>query len=77
MGVIHRYYRATIKRSTICNGFRFEPSMSVEFICPNFHEPLFTADGRQVIEEAFMRRYGVSLNKSDLLSPLWIKCEQI
>lgn len=77
MGILHRWYRASIKRRVVRNGIIFEPGMSVEFQCPNFHEPFYTADGAQAIEDAFMRRYGFSLRTSDLLNPLWIKCEQL
>ena len=77
MGVLHRLYRASVKTFVIRNGVRLEPGMSVEFQCLNSFFPLMTEPGRQAIEDAFMRRYGISLRQADALNVVWIKCEQI
>jgi len=77
MGLIHRLYRAEVKHFCVRNGIRLEPGMSVEFQCPNMHHPLWTEEGRQAIEDAFMRRYGISIRRADALNYLWIKCEAI
>ncbi|MCQ2323733.1 MAG: DUF6140 family protein [Paludibacteraceae bacterium] len=51
--------------------------MSVELQSPNVRNPIRTPEGRQAIEDAFMRRYGISIRQADALNPVWIKCEEI
>lgn len=77
MGVIHRLYRAEVRFFCVRNGVRLEPGMSVELQSPNVRNPIRTPEGRQAIEDAFMRRYGISIRQADALNPVWIKCEEI
>lgn len=77
MGILHRLYRAEIRCRRIVNGVRLEPGMQVEFQSPNFNNPLMTSEGRQAIEDAFMRRYGISIMQANAMSVVWIKCEEI
>lgn len=77
MGVLHHLYRAEVRHMRIANGVRLESGMQVEVQSPNFNNPLMTSEGRQAIEDAFMRRYGISIMQANAMSVVWIKCEQI
>lgn len=77
MGVLHRLYRAEVRSRRIVNGVRLEPGMQVEVQSPNFNNPLMTSEGRQAIEDAFMRRYGISIMRANAMSMVYLKVEQM
>ena len=70
-------YRVSVRFFRCINGVTIEPGMSVEVQCPNFWNPLMSAAGRQAIEDAFYRRYNLSLEKARAIDPCWLKVEKI
>lgn len=70
-------YRVSVRLYRCVNGVRIEPGMSVEVQSSNFWNPLMTADGRKAIEEAFYRRYGLSLEEARAIDPCWLKVEKL
>ena len=70
-------YRVSVRFFRCVNGVILEPGMSVEVQCPNFWNPMMSASGRQAIEDAFYRRYGLSLEKAKALDFAWLKLEKI
>jgi len=68
-------FRATVKTSKWTNNIRLEKGMSVDF-SSNYSSPLSTNGGKDVVE-AFMRKYGIDLNKASAVSDSWIKIEKV
>jgi hypothetical protein len=50
------------------NGVRVEKGMSVEVVTPNNLNPINNPQGRQLIADAFMRKYAVDVQKAGILA---------
>ena len=63
---------ATVKSSVSRSGVRLEKGMSVEFVS-QLSNPINR--GGQEISDAFVRKYGIDINKAGLMS--WISVQRI
>ena len=68
-------FKATVKTTKWTNNIMLEKGMSVDFPS-NYSSPLSTNGGKDVVE-AFMRKYGIDLNKAGAVSDNWIKIEKV
>jgi len=68
-------FKATVKIAKWTNNIRLEKGMSVDF-SSTYSSPLSTNGGKDVVE-AFMRKYGIDLNKACAVSDSWIKIEKV
>ena len=68
-------FKATVKTTKWTNNIMLEKGMSVDFPS-NYSSPLSTNGGKDVVE-AFMRKYGIDLNKVGAVSDTWIKIEKV
>lgn len=68
-------FKATVKTAKWTNNIRLEKGMSVDFPS-NYSSPLSTNGGKDVVD-AFMRKYGIDLNKAGAVSDSCIKIEKI
>lgn len=68
-------FRATVKTARWTNGIRLEKGMSVDFPS-NYSNPLSTNGGVDVVN-AFIRVYGIDLNKVCAVSDSYIKVERV
>jgi hypothetical protein len=68
-------FKATVKTTKWTNNIMLEKGMSVDFPS-NYSSPLSTNGGKDVVE-AFMRKYGIDLNKAGAVSDSWIKIEKV
>lgn len=57
-------YRVTIKNTQTVNGIRLEKGMSVEVAYNSFCSPESTHQGKALIQNAFMVKYGIDLQKA-------------
>ena len=57
-------YKVTVKNSMSVNGVRLEKGMSVEVAYNSFSSPESTHQGKALIQNAFMLKYGVNLQKA-------------
>ena len=57
-------YKVTIKNTQIVNGIRLEKGMSVEVAYNSSCPPESTREGKALIQNAFMLKYGVDLQKA-------------
>ena len=57
-------YKVTVKSNLLNNGVRLEKGMSVEVAYNSFGSPESTHQGRTLIQNAFMLKYGVDLQKA-------------
>lgn len=69
-------FRITVKTMKNSNGFRLEKGMSVDITSSSFSNPVSTNRG-QLVEDAFMRIYGISLRKAGALNMVYLDVEQI
>lgn len=60
-------YRITTKHLRTTNGIRIEPGMSVEVITPTIGNPVVN-NGGTLVEQAFLRIYGVDIKMADCLN---------
>lgn len=56
-------YKVTLKKSGIVNGIRLEKGASVEIIS-NSSYPIGSWEGKELIQKAFMQKYGLDLQKA-------------
>ena len=57
-------YKVTVKSNLLSNGIRLEKGMSVEVAYDSFSSPESTHQGKALIQNAFMLKYGVDLQKA-------------
>jgi len=57
-------YKVTIKNTQNVNGVRLEKGMSVEVAYNSFCSPESTKEGKALIQNAFMVKYGIDLQKA-------------
>lgn len=57
-------YRVTIKNTQTVNSVRLEKGMFVEVSYNSFCSPESTQQGKALIQNAFMLKYGVDLQKA-------------
>ena len=59
-------FKATVKGTKLTNGIRLQKGMSVDFPSA-YGSPLSTNGGKEVVE-AFQRRYGIDIKKTNAVS---------
>ena len=59
-------FSITTKRRKNCNGIQIEPGMTVQVVSL-YNNPV-TVNNGQVVEDAFMRVFGISLRKANALN---------
>lgn len=69
-------FRITTKQSSLINGIRIEPGMSVEIVQQSFSNPLLTNGGQSVVD-AFMRIYGIDIKRAGICNPAYLLVETI
>lgn len=70
-------YQITVKNGKTINGEHLEPGMSVQVVTNSFSNPVCDFDGKKKISEAFMRQYGIDLNKFNALTTAWLEVVKI
>lgn len=68
-------FRATVKKSGVTNGIRYEKGMSVDFPSSHSH-PLSTNGGKEVIA-AFERIYSIDIKRAAIASSAYLLIEKI
>lgn len=61
-------FKVTTKQTKQVNSLRIEKGMSVEVITQNNSTPVLTAQGQQLIADAFMRIYGIDAKKACIIN---------
>ena len=69
-------FRVTVKSMKVGNGLRIEKGMSVEVISNSFSNPVVT-NGGQLVNDAFMRIYGVDMKKLGALNMAYLDVQRI
>ena len=69
-------FRITTKCAKNSNGIRIEPGMSVDVVTNSFSNPVNTNGGQPVID-AFMRIYGIDINRAGALSTVYLDVQRI
>jgi hypothetical protein len=69
-------YRITTKHLRTNNGVRIEPGMSVEVITPTIGNPVVN-NGGALVQQAFLRIYGVDIKKAGCLNMGELSVEEI
>ena len=68
-------FRITTKHLRTTNGVRIEPGMSVEVITPTIGNPVVN-NGGTLVQQAFLRIYGVDIKKAGCLNMGELSVEQ-
>ena len=69
-------YRITVKQPKNSSGIRIERGMSVDVVTNSISNPVSTNRG-QVVADAFMRIYGIDLNKLGALNMIYLDVQRI
>jgi hypothetical protein len=65
-------WKITTKIGRTINGIRIEKGLSVEVIMQTYSNPISTSLGRKQIADAFMRKYGIDMEKACMLSATYL-----
>lgn len=68
-------YRITVKQSRLTSGQRVEKGMSVDVVTNSTSNPVIT--NKAEVAAAFMRIYGIDINKVGALSIAYLDTERI
>lgn len=68
-------YRVTVKQSRVTSGQRVEKGMSVDVVTNSTSNPVIT--NKAEVAAAFMRIYGIDINKVGALSTAYLDTERI
>ena len=68
-------YRVTVKQSRVTSGQRIEKGMSVDVVTNSTSNPVIT--NKAEVAAAFMRIYGIDINKVGALSTAYLDAERI
>lgn len=69
-------YRVTVKQMKVSNGLRIEKGMSVDVVTNSISNPVVT-NGGQLVNDAFMRLYGIDLKKLGAMNMIYLDVKQI
>lgn len=70
-------YRVTVKQIKVSNGLRIEKGMSVDVVTNSIQNPLCSSSEKQKVADAFMRIYGVDMDKIGALNMVYLDVKQI
>ena len=69
-------YRVTVKQMKVANGLRIEKGMTADVVTNSISNPVVT-NGGQLVNDAFMRSYGVDLKKLGALNMVYLYVNKI
>lgn len=69
-------FSITVQRTQTIRGIRIEEDMNAEVVTKSHANPLFTPDGKQMIADAFERKYGIDLMAAGVVNSAWLDCEE-
>lgn len=69
-------YRVTVKQMKVSNGLRIEKGMSVDVVTNSISNPVVT-NGGQLVNDAFMRIYGIDLKKIGAMNMIYLDVNRI
>ena len=69
-------YRVTVKQMKVANGIRIEKGMTADVVTNSISNPVVT-NGGQLVNDAFMRSYGVDLKKLGALNMVYLYVNKI
>lgn len=64
-------FRVTVKQPKISNDMRIEKGMTVDVVSNSLSNPVST-NGGQVVNDAFIRIYGIDLKKLGALNMIYL-----
>ena len=74
-------FRITVKQTRSINGVRLEKGMTVEVAKGNNTatptEVFGTTDGKKMVANAFMVKYGIDVVKANAICRLYMDCEKL
>ena len=74
-------FRITVKQTRSINGVRLEKGMTVEVAKGNNTatptDVFGTTDGKKMVANAFMVKYGIDVVKANAISRLYMDCEKL
>ncbi len=70
-------YRITVKQMKVSNGIRIEKGMSVDVVTNSIQNPLCSSSEKQKVADAFMRIYGIDMNKIGALNQIYLNVDRI
>lgn len=69
-------FRVTVKTMKFGNGLRIEKGMTVDVISNSMSNPVVT-NGGQLVNDAFLRIYGVDMKKLGALNMAYLDVQRI
>lgn len=69
-------YRVTVKQMKVSGCVRIEKGMSVDVVTNSISNPVVT-NGGQLVNDAFMRLYGIDLKKVGALNMVYLDVNRI
>lgn len=69
-------FRVTVKQPKISNGLRIERGMAADVVSNSLSNPVST-NGGQIVNDAFMRIYGIDLKKMGALNMIYLDVQRI
>ena len=69
-------YRVTVKQMKVANGLRIEKGMTADVVTNSISNPVVT-NGGQLVNDAFMRLYGIDLKKLGALNMVYLDVNKI
>ncbi len=69
-------YRVTVKQMKVSNGLRIEKGMTADVVTNTISNPVVT-NGGQLVNDAFMRLYGIDLKKLGALNMVYLDVNRI
>lgn len=69
-------YRVTVKQMKVSNGLRIEKGMTVDVVTNSIQNPLCSSE-KQKVADAFMRIYGVDMDKIGALNMVYLDVKHI
>ena len=69
-------YRVTVKQMKVANGLRIEKGMTADVVANSISNPVVT-NGGQLVNDAFMRLYGIDLKKLGALNMVYLDVNRV
>ena len=69
-------YRVTVKQMKVANGLRIEKGMTADVVTNSICNPVVT-NGGQLVNDAFMRLYGIDLKKLGALNMVYLDVNRV
>ncbi|MDE5664341.1 MAG: hypothetical protein K2I31_00170 [Duncaniella sp.] len=69
-------FKISVTRSFRGSGIVVEPGMSVQLSSPNTMSPI-NMDGGRLVNDAFMRVFGIDLKKAGILNIAYLRANRI